>query len=1025
VSVNKPSSNFGTDTKLKAQSGIQRSYLTFDVGTITGTVVSATLKVTAGSASSTGFEVRGVADTSWGEQSITWNNSPAPAATVTRSSGAIKLNQAVSLDVTPLVTSGGLVSMALTTPSSTTVWVDSREASASVAPQLVVVTESDVQPANVSPPSISGLTQDGEILTADPGTWTGTDPIRYAYQWRRCDEAGQSCGDIAGATAQTYAATGADVGSTLEVRVTASNHLSASATSAPTQTVAPAPPVNRSAPLVTGAAQVGQTLSATTGSWSGTQPISYSYQWLRCDPLGEACAPIPGATADTYAPVSGSPFQGGDAGATLRVAVTASNAAGAAVATSAATEAVTDPPVNASPPSITGTAQQGQTLTADPGEWSSSSQPVDYAYQWRRCDTGGGSCADIAGQTRATYDLVSADVGATIRVAVTASSSAGASTAASAQTAVVTGPPANGSPPTIAGTATQGQVLAADPGVWSGTQPLTFTYQWRRCDPSGGSCTDIAGATAKTYTLAAADAGAQIRVAVTGVNSVGSSTATSASTATVSASAPPASAAAPTISGSVQQGQTVTADPGTWSGTQPIRYAYQWRRCDGAGAGCVTISAAVGQSYTPSSTDVGSTLRVAVTASNSVGTTTATSTFTTAVTASGSVGFRDQSLSGAGTAPTGSKPESKLWFNDGAWWAIMWAGSGKGFHIFKLDTATQRWSDTGVAIDDRSGTRADTLWDGTHLYVASHRFATCGCSTSSVGPPSRLYRYSYANGSYSLDTGFPVQLNNTQSETLVIDEDSTGMLWATWAQDGRVMVTHSRAGNDASWVAPYVLPATGASTLDSDDITSLVAFGTNASGGKRIGVLWSNQNESVVYFAYHGDGNGDSSWTVKEAMRSPLIADDHLNLKSLSSDGSGRVFAVTKTSLNDAASPDANAPIVLLLAFTPASGWSNYPVWRVSDGVTRPILLIDESNLVLHVFATSSESGGTIREKTSPISSISFPSGSGTTFLKDAANNALNNATSTKQNLTRATGLVLLAGNDSTGYYWHGYESLP
>jgi hypothetical protein len=94
--------------------------------------------------------------------------------------------------------------------------------------------------------------------------------------------------------------------------------------------------------------------------------------------------------------------------------------------------------------------------------------------------------------------------------------------------------------------------------------------------------------------------------------------------------------------------------------------------------------------------------------------------------------------------------------------------------------------------------------------------------------------------------------------------------------------------------------------------------------------------------------------------------------------------------------------------------------------VTRPILLIDESNLVLHVFATSSNSGGTILEKTSPLKTPSFATGTtGTVFMKDGGSNSLNNATSTKQNLTRTTGLIILSSNDSTGYYWHNYESLP
>jgi acid phosphatase type 7 len=348
--------------------------------------------------------------------------------------------------------------------------------------------------------------------------------------------------DVTGGATTSYSDTTVSPGTqysyTLDAFDAAANHSSRS--SPPAVVTTPSAPGNTSPPTISGNAVAGQTLTADPGQWSGSPPITYTYQWRSCDQSGNGCSNIAGATSQTYV------LQQGDIGTTLRVVVTAANAYGSASATSVPTAVVADPgpipPSNTSLPTISGTPQMGQTLTADPGQWSGT-QPISYSYQWRSCDQNGLNCVDILGATSQTYTLTIFDVGNTVRVAVTASNTAGSSTATSDATAVITNPspipPSNTSPPTISGNAVVGQTLSGDNGTWTGTQPINYADQWRRCDQSGATCNDINGATAQTYTLVSADLGKTIRFAVTASNDGGSSTATSSQTTIVVDSSPP------------------------------------------------------------------------------------------------------------------------------------------------------------------------------------------------------------------------------------------------------------------------------------------------------------------------------------------------------------------------------------------------------------------------------------------------------------------------------------------------------
>src|SRR5439155_917961 len=148
-------------------------------------------------------------------------------------------------------------------------------------------------------------------------------------------------------------------------------------------------------------------------------------------------------------------------------------------------------------------------------------------------------------------------------------------------------------------------------------------------------------------------------------------------------------------------------------------------------------------------------------------------------------------------------------------------------------------------------------------------------------------------------------------------------------------------------------------------------------------------------------------------------ANDHVNLKQLSSDGSGRIFAAIKT-----ANRNTGQPFVVLIVRDNHAKWSAYPFGAVEDLHTRPMVMIDEEHRELFMFAVSPEVGGTIYYKKSPIDNISFETGLGTPFLQSSSDTDISNPTSTKQNVNTATGLVVLASANTNAYYWHNYLSL-
>ena len=368
-------------------------------------------------------------------------------------------------------------------------------------------------------------------------------------------------------------------------------------------------PGPQNAPTITGTARVGETLTASaTGiaDTDGLTNVTFTYQWLADD------TDITDATGATYTPAAA------DAGKAIKVRVSFTDDAGnAETLTSGASAAVTaanNPATGA--PTISGTARVGETLTASATGIADSDGLTNatFTYQWIKLDSNLND-SDISGATSSTYTLVAGDADTGIKVRVSFTDDRGNTESLTTESALIVtaaNSPATGAP-TISGTAQVGETLTASTSGISDSDGLTsatFTYQWLADDAA------ISGATGSTYTLVAADSGKAIKVQVSFTDDRGNTESlTSVVTAAVTAVNSPATGA-PTISGTAQAGETLTASTTGIADTDGLTnatFTYQWLADD------TDITDATDATYTPAAADAGKAIKVQVSFTDDAG----------------------------------------------------------------------------------------------------------------------------------------------------------------------------------------------------------------------------------------------------------------------------------------------------------------------------------------------------------------------------------------------------------------------
>ena len=430
-------------------------------------------------------------------------------------------------------------------------------------------------PINTIKPSISGIYTVGQTLTCSTGTWTGDPTISYSYQWKR---------DITniGTNTNSYLLISADTNNPIYCVVTATNTVGSnsaysdlpitstfstagsstitglSQTTVYAFTVAavnaigqgpssarsiniytPTIPLNTVAPSISGTSTVGGALTCTTGTWTSSLTITYSYQWKK------GITDI-GTNTNTYSPILA------DLGvANITCIVTATSTAGAAYSTSNTIVNITaTTPLVPSIGTATATAYNTATVTFTQPASNGGAEITSYT----ATSSPGSITGTLSQAGSGTITVSGLTTGTAYTFTVTATNSVGTSAASAASNSITTyEAPANTIAPVVTGTATKGQTLSSTTGTWTGIPSPTFAYQWQRVT------TNISGATSSTYVLVTADVGNAIRCVVTATNAVSTVTANSNSTAAVAAIVPTAT----TIGTVTRTSNTVVSIPFT------------------------------------------------------------------------------------------------------------------------------------------------------------------------------------------------------------------------------------------------------------------------------------------------------------------------------------------------------------------------------------------------------------------------------------------------------------------------------
>ncbi len=1017
-----PATNFGASPTLIADaSPATETYVRVAVSGLGGPVANAKLRLFVVNATVNGPAVY-AADNGWTEPAITWNNRPARSGGID-DKGALALNAWVEFDVTPMVSGNGTFTFVLASTSSDGVSFNAKEsADPLLRPQLVVTA------ADGTPPTVAAAPTGGTFPAPVDVTLTASEPATILYTANGSDPDQTSAiygGPLHVAQTTTLKFIAVDLAGVTssvgtEVYVIQGDFL------APETTIdsAPADRTNQTSAVFRFSASEPSTFECSLDrgafvvcdsptTYQGLVEGAHELQVRATDAAGNVDLTPAGfgwfvdLTAPTVTSAIPSEAATGVDAATMVIAEFSEDITPTSV--TSATVRMTPQGSNVAVPATVTYDGPSRRATLDPA--ADLSAGASYVVT---VAGGAGGVLDVAGNPLAADKVWSFTVASVSNpVTVTVNPVADAlvdSVTATTNYGTTNSLRADGSPAsqsylkfTLTGisapvTSARLRVFAFSstndgPSVLTTSTTWTETgVTWANRPASIGAAVDdarvIATQTWQEYNVASLVTGngtysfALVPTSSDGVDFYSRERATNRPELIVTYGG----RAAPTVNATPPGGSYASALTVTLTASEPATIRFT---TDGT---TPTTSSAI---YTaPVAIAASTTLKFFAVTADQRQSSVVTETYSIAVT-----GYHDFSF-GSASAPTAKEGQSKVWYVDGTWFGALFDTVTGDFHVYKLDSVTQTWTDTGTLIDARNTARIDALWDGSKLYTVSAVYGT------SSGSRAEVRRFSYAAGSFTIDAGFPVLLNSTGAEAITIDKATDGRLWVSYAAGNKIYATHTVAA-DTSWTTPFVIPGT-ASNVATDDISGLVSFADS------IGVMWSNQTANTMYFGIHQNGAADSSWTVEAAygVSGQESADDHINLKA---DSSGRVYAAVKTSLNA-----VGEPLIHLLVREPGGGWASHTWGTAENNHTRPVVMLSEQTNHLWLFATAPCcSGGKIYVKESSMSAISFVGGLGIPVIASSTDPTINNVSSTKQGVTPASGLLIIAGDDSTKFYLH------